>query len=63
MAINKVTLDGNDLIDLTQDTVTEDAVGEGITFHDASGAAKTGTLAAVQYTPANINGRTKTTSA
>lgn len=54
MAINKVTLDGNDLIDLTQDTVTEDAVGEGITFHDASGAAKTGTLAAVQYTPQTL---------
>ena len=54
MAINKVVLDGNTLVDLTNDTVTEDAVGGGITFHDASGEAKTGTLAAVQYTPQTL---------
>ena len=56
MAINKVVLDGNTLIDLTNDTVTEDAVGGGITFHSASGEAKTGTLAAVQYTPQTLTG-------
>ena len=43
MAINKVTLDGNDLIDLTQDTVTPESVASGVTFHDAAGNSQTGT--------------------
>ena len=44
MAINKVTLDGNALIDLTQDTVTADSVKEGVTFHDKKGESLVGTL-------------------
>lgn len=40
--VNKVIYGGNTLIDLTGDTVTEDKVLSGYTFHDASGETKTG---------------------
>lgn len=44
MEVNKVeTADGEVLIDLTADTVTEEDVNEGITFHGADGVARTGT--------------------
>lgn len=43
MAINKVVYGGNVLIDLTGDTVTADALANGITAHDKSGATITGT--------------------
>ena len=45
MANNKVQLaDGTVLIDLTGDTVTPGNVEDGITFHDASGTQRSGTL-------------------
>jgi len=43
MAINKVVYGNDTLIDLTSDTVTEDKVLDGYTFHDASGTLRTGT--------------------
>lgn len=42
MAINKVIVNGETKLDLTADTVTVDNVQEGFTFHDATGALKTG---------------------
>ena len=42
MAYNKIIYGGNTLIDLTADTVTAADLAEGITAHDASGAAITG---------------------
>lgn len=43
MAINKVVLGTETLIDLTADTVTPSTLMQGYTAHDASGAAITGT--------------------
>lgn len=43
MAVNKIELaTGDVLIDLTADSVTEEAVLDGVTFHGADGGAKTG---------------------
>ena len=42
MAINKVIVNGTTKLDLTADTVTVDNVQKGFTFHDATGALKTG---------------------
>ena len=42
--INKITYDGNTLIDLTQDTVTAADVAQGKTLHIASGATVEGTM-------------------
>lgn len=42
MAINKVIVNGKTKLDLTADTVTVDNVQKGFTFHDATGALKTG---------------------
>lgn len=45
MANNKVQLaDGTVLIDLTGDNIQPENVEEGITFHDASGTQRSGTL-------------------
>ena len=44
MAVNKVTYNGNTLIDLTADTVTANKLGKGITAHNQSGAKITGTV-------------------
>ena len=41
--VNKVIYGGNTLIDLTGDTATADKVLSTYTFHDATGASKTGT--------------------
>lgn len=41
--VSKVIYGGKTLIDLTADTVAQDQVQEGITFHDKSGAMLTGT--------------------
>lgn len=41
--VNKVVFGGKTLIDLTADTVTDDKLASGITAHDKSGAAITGT--------------------
>ena len=43
MAINKVIYQGNTLIDLTNDTVTPEALAEGVTAHSKSGEVITGT--------------------
>ena len=43
MAINKVIYNGNTLIDLTSDTVTEDKILKGYTAHDKTGEVITGT--------------------
>jgi len=41
--INKIIYGAQVLIDLTGDTATAADVAQGITFHDASGTARTGT--------------------
>ena len=43
MAINKVIFGNTTLIDLTADTITQADLASGVTAHDASGAAITGT--------------------
>lgn len=43
MANNKIIFGGKTLIDLTADTVSEDKVLSGFTFHDKSGEIKEGT--------------------
>ena len=43
MAINKIIYDGNTLIDLTGDTITASDLAYGVTAHDNSGSAITGT--------------------
>lgn len=42
--VNKVEYGGQTLIDLTNDTATEEDVLSGKTFHDKSGALRTGNL-------------------
>lgn len=42
MAVNKVVINGETLLDLTGDTITPDTLDEGITAHDASGTKITG---------------------
>lgn len=42
MSANKVILNGETIIDLTQDTVTEDSVALGYTFHKANGEKSVG---------------------
>lgn len=49
MSINKVTAFGENLIDLTEDTVTKDTLIKGVTAHDASGNSVTGTFDADKY--------------
>lgn len=44
MNVSKVIYGGETLIDLTNDTVTEDTLAEGVTAHNASGDKITGTL-------------------
>lgn len=44
MAVNQVIYDGETLIDLTGDTVTEDTLLSGATAHDAAGRSITGTV-------------------
>ena len=47
MQANKVILNGETIIDLTQDTVTETDVASGKTFHKADGTTAVGTLVSV----------------
>lgn len=42
MGVAKVTIDGENVVDLTEDTVTEDNLLEGATAHDAAGNPVTG---------------------
>ncbi len=44
MPVSKVVLNDETMIDLTSDTITSDALIEGVTAHDAAGNAITGTL-------------------
>ena len=44
MAVSKVVYAGSTLIDLTADTVTADSLLKGVTAHDKTGKAVTGTL-------------------
>ena len=48
--INKVVYDGNTLIDLTGDTVQQNKVLSGYTFHYKDGTTKTGTCTYDAYT-------------
>ena len=50
MAVNKVEVDGEVKLDLTQDTVTPEALLPGATAHNAAGEQIAGTAAAVLYT-------------
>ena len=43
MRANKITNNGEVLLDLTQDTATPETVGEGVTFHKADGSPAVGT--------------------
>ena len=43
MAINKIQIDGNTLIDLSTDTAVEADVASGKTFHKADGTLAIGT--------------------
>jgi hypothetical protein len=51
MAANKVTLNGETLIDLTQDTANESDVAVGKTFHKSNGAIRIGTNSSVGGAP------------
>ena len=56
MATNKVVYGNNTLIDLTSDTATPSDVASGVTFHDRSGVAQTGSYVAptiTDITPSN----------
>lgn len=44
MPVSKVVLNDETMIDLTSDTITSDALIDGVTAHDAAGNAITGTL-------------------
>lgn len=50
MATNKVVYGNTTLIDLTSDTVTPSDVANGVTFHDRSGTAQTGSYVAPTIT-------------
>ena len=43
MAVNKVGIDGETVLDLTSDTVTSDNLAYGITAHGANGEVIVGT--------------------
>lgn len=48
MGVNKVEIDGEVKLDLTQDTVTAAQLAQGVTAHDASGELITGTMTTPQ---------------
>ena len=43
MAVNKVSINGTTVLDLTADTVTPETLGVGVTAHNAAGELITGT--------------------
>ena len=55
MAINKVEFDGQTLIDLTGDTVTQQDVLNGKSFHSADGVQRSGT-ASIPVSDVEVNG-------
>lgn len=56
MAINKVVLGDETLIDLTSDTVTASSLLEGVTAHDKSGELITGTMSSGGSLPSTFSG-------
>lgn len=63
MGINKIEYGGKVLIDLTEDTVTEDTLLAGMTAHDAAGNQITGTAAAgIQLNFEIVGGTTEPTN-
>ena len=48
-AINKVIFGSDTLIDLTEDTVSPETLGKGVTAHDKSGAPIVGTMEINNY--------------
>lgn len=45
MGVSKVIFKGKTVIDISTDTVTEDSVKEGVTFHSSDGEPRTGSYA------------------
>ena len=60
MANSKVILNGETLIDLTQDTVTANAMLYGITAHGNDGEVKTGTIASKTSSDVSVSSNTVT---
>lgn len=54
MAVNKVFLGAEELIDLTKDSVEPEAVVSGFTFHDSSGQVREGTLGEATHEKAGL---------
>lgn len=54
MAVNKVEYFGETLIDLTEDTVTEDTLADGVTAHAANGDIITGRMTASGGSPVQV---------
>lgn len=64
MAVNKVDINGETLIDLTQDTVTSDNMLKGVTAHAANGEVITGDLTLyMQHDDVLDSGHTSTSTA
>ena len=63
MAVNKVIYGGETVIDLTGDTVTADKMLSGVTAHDKSGKAITGTIATKTSSNLSASGATVTVPA
>ena len=54
--VNKVVINGEVVLDLTGDSVTADKLAEGVTAHDKSGTAITGTMMSADTIKALIDG-------
>lgn len=63
MAVNKVEINGEVKLDLTQDTVTAAQLAQGVTAHDASGELIAGTMTAPQLQIAVTTGVDATVTA
>ena len=60
MAVNKVEINGEVKLDLTQDTVTENTLLKGITAHNAAGNSIEGTMTNNGAISNTIDGLTQT---
>ena len=63
MAVNKVEINGEVKLDLTQDTVTGSTLLQGVTAHDAAGNSVEGTMANNGAIAKTIDGLTQTSAA
>lgn len=54
--MNKVVINGEVVLDLTGDSVTADKLAEGVTAHDKSGTAITGTMMSADAIKSLIDG-------